>query len=242
MFQNIGFTELLLIAVVALVLFGPQKLPEIGRVLGRTIRDFKKGAHALLNDEPEEAPKPAAQVKPAPQVSTQGEAASSNAVEAGSPSERAAVAFVTAAPSLVKMAVEPSTATPEVAESDTSATSESEAVHAAVQPEQAMAAAPALTPSVDASSAQSGSSAATAASVPTVIPTDVPSASPAAVSAVEAQSDTSAAPARTDAPPASPAAVSSVDAAPASSGVPAPTSTPRATPITPSSNTRRLPD
>ncbi|NOU87942.1 twin-arginine translocase TatA/TatE family subunit [Paenibacillus sp. LMG 31460] len=112
MFQNIGFTELLLIAIVALVLFGPQKLPEIGRVLGRTIRDFKKGAHALLNDEPEEvaAPKPAAQVKPAPQVSTQGEAASSNAVEAGAPSERAAVAFVSAAPAVVESTVEPSAA------------------------------------------------------------------------------------------------------------------------------------
>ncbi|NOU73905.1 twin-arginine translocase TatA/TatE family subunit [Paenibacillus sp. LMG 31458] len=132
MFQNIGFTELLLIAIVALVLFGPQKLPEIGRVLGRTIRDFKKGAHALLNDEPEEvaAPKPAAQVKPAPQVSTQGETASSNAVEAGVlPSERAAVAFVTAAPAEVESAVEPSTAaasvaslTPEDAPSASSAT------------------------------------------------------------------------------------------------------------------------
>ncbi|WNR43896.1 twin-arginine translocase TatA/TatE family subunit [Paenibacillus roseipurpureus] len=52
MFQNIGFTELLLIAVVALVLFGPQKLPEIGRVLGRTIRDFKKAANELMNEEP----------------------------------------------------------------------------------------------------------------------------------------------------------------------------------------------
>jgi TatA/E family protein of Tat protein translocase len=187
MFQNIGFTELLLIAIVALVLFGPQKLPEIGRVLGRTIRDFKKGAHALLNDEPEEvaAPKPSAQVKPAPQVSTQGEAASSNTVEAGVPSERAAVAFVTAAPSLVKMAVEPSTAIPEVAELGTSATTEPEAVHAVVQIEQTLAAAPALAPSVDASSAHSGSSAATAASVPSVTPT---------------------APARTDAPPASAAA------------------------------------
>ncbi|MDQ0890949.1 TatA/E family protein of Tat protein translocase [Paenibacillus sp. V4I9] len=102
MFQNIGFTELLLIAIVALVLFGPQKLPEIGRVLGRTIRDFKKGAHALLNDDPEETPKPAAQVKPAPQVSTQGGAASSNAVEAGAPSARAAVEFVSAAPAVVE--------------------------------------------------------------------------------------------------------------------------------------------
>lgn len=52
MFQNIGFTELLLIAVVALVLFGPQKLPEIGRMLGKTLRDFKNAANELMNEEP----------------------------------------------------------------------------------------------------------------------------------------------------------------------------------------------
>lgn len=155
MFQNIGFTELLLIAVVALVLFGPQKLPEIGRVLGRTIRDFKKGAHALLNDESEEtaAPKPVAEVKPAPQISTQGEAASSDPVEAGAISKRAAVEFVTAAPSLVKSAVEPRSAAPEVAEPGSSATAEHDAVHEIVQPEQTPAAAPARPNATPASSA-----------------------------------------------------------------------------------------
>ncbi|CAH1231561.1 Sec-independent protein translocase protein TatA [Paenibacillus allorhizoplanae] len=52
MFQNIGFTELLLIAVVALVIFGPQKLPEIGRMLGKTLRDFKQATNELMSDEP----------------------------------------------------------------------------------------------------------------------------------------------------------------------------------------------
>lgn len=52
MFQNIGFTELILIAVVALVIFGPQKLPEIGRMLGKTLRDFKQATNELMNDEP----------------------------------------------------------------------------------------------------------------------------------------------------------------------------------------------
>ncbi|NEW07058.1 twin-arginine translocase TatA/TatE family subunit [Paenibacillus sp. SYP-B3998] len=52
MFQNIGFTEILLIAIVALVLFGPQKLPEIGRAVGRTISEFKKGTRELLSDKP----------------------------------------------------------------------------------------------------------------------------------------------------------------------------------------------
>jgi sec-independent protein translocase protein TatA len=50
MFQNIGFTELLLIAIVALVIFGPQKLPEIGRMLGKTIHEFKKGARDLMEE------------------------------------------------------------------------------------------------------------------------------------------------------------------------------------------------
>ncbi|MDR6552188.1 twin-arginine translocase TatA/TatE family subunit [Paenibacillus qinlingensis] len=52
MLQNIGFTELLLIAVVALVIFGPQKLPEIGRMLGKTLRDFKQATNELMSDEP----------------------------------------------------------------------------------------------------------------------------------------------------------------------------------------------
>ncbi|MEW9702090.1 twin-arginine translocase TatA/TatE family subunit [Paenibacillus sp. SI8] len=52
MFQNIGFTEILLIAIVALILFGPQKLPEIGRTLGRTIQEFKKGTRELLSETP----------------------------------------------------------------------------------------------------------------------------------------------------------------------------------------------
>ncbi len=235
MFQNIGFTELLLIAVVALVLFGPQKLPEIGRVLGRTIRDFKKGAHALLNDESEEtaAPKPVAEVKPAPQVSTQGEAASSDPVEAGAISKRAAVEFVTAAPSLVKSAVESVPATPEVAESGSSATAEHDAVHEIVQPEQASAHA--------ASTEASAVFAATAAT----IPTDATSASSAVVSAVEAPSVTPATPAQTHAAPAPSAAVPAVNAPSVTQTAPArPNATPAssAVPAAPSSNARRLPD
>lgn len=92
MFQNIGFTELLLIAVVALVLFGPNKLPEIGRVLGRTIRDFKKGAYELMNDEPKAAPTPAP-------VAVQQEQQASPAGEEQAP---AVVAFATSGPALDK--------------------------------------------------------------------------------------------------------------------------------------------
>lgn len=53
MLSNIGFTEFLLIVVVALLLFGPQKLPEIGRALGRTMQEFKKGMQELTVDTEE---------------------------------------------------------------------------------------------------------------------------------------------------------------------------------------------
>ena len=39
---GIGFPELIVIMVIALVVFGPGKLPEIGRALGKGMRDFKK--------------------------------------------------------------------------------------------------------------------------------------------------------------------------------------------------------
>lgn len=51
MFGNLGFSEILLIAVIALLLFGPNKLPELGRSLGRTLREFKQGTRELLSDE-----------------------------------------------------------------------------------------------------------------------------------------------------------------------------------------------
>lgn len=40
---NIGATELILIVVVILLLFGAKRLPEIGRSIGKGIREFKKG-------------------------------------------------------------------------------------------------------------------------------------------------------------------------------------------------------
>lgn len=40
---NIGLGELLVILIVCLLLFGAKRLPEIGRALGKTIQEFKKG-------------------------------------------------------------------------------------------------------------------------------------------------------------------------------------------------------
>lgn len=42
MFKSIGTTELIVIFVIILVLFGGKKLPELGRGIGDAIREFKK--------------------------------------------------------------------------------------------------------------------------------------------------------------------------------------------------------
>ncbi len=42
--ESIGTTEVILIAIIALVVFGPRKLPELGRKLGRTVADFRRAS------------------------------------------------------------------------------------------------------------------------------------------------------------------------------------------------------
>ncbi|HEX6593508.1 MAG TPA: twin-arginine translocase TatA/TatE family subunit [Bacillota bacterium] len=49
-FQNIGFPGLILILIIALVIFGPKKLPEIGKAAGQTLREFKKSTQGLSDD------------------------------------------------------------------------------------------------------------------------------------------------------------------------------------------------
>lgn len=47
MFGSIGMPELILIFVVALLVFGPKKLPEIGRSIGKGLAEFKKASDEL---------------------------------------------------------------------------------------------------------------------------------------------------------------------------------------------------
>jgi sec-independent protein translocase protein TatA len=47
---GIGAPELIVILVIALVIFGPGKLPEIGQALGKGIRDFKKAVEGAEDD------------------------------------------------------------------------------------------------------------------------------------------------------------------------------------------------
>jgi sec-independent protein translocase protein TatA len=45
----IGFPELIVIFVVALIFFGPRKLPELGKSLGKSIAEFKRASNELRN-------------------------------------------------------------------------------------------------------------------------------------------------------------------------------------------------
>lgn len=58
MLQNIGIPGLILILVIALIIFGPSKLPEIGRAAGSTLKEFKKATNDLVNGDGEEEKKP----------------------------------------------------------------------------------------------------------------------------------------------------------------------------------------
>ncbi len=62
--MNLGMTEIMIILLVALLLFGPKKLPELGRSVGQSIREFKKGAQEIRSElektvDYKEEPKPA---------------------------------------------------------------------------------------------------------------------------------------------------------------------------------------
>jgi TatA/E family protein of Tat protein translocase len=54
MFGSIGMPELIIIFVIALIIFGPRKLPELGRTLGKSLAEFKRATNELkstLEDE-----------------------------------------------------------------------------------------------------------------------------------------------------------------------------------------------
>jgi len=49
MLGSIGMPELIIILVIALIIFGPRKLPELGKSLGKSIHEFKKASTELQN-------------------------------------------------------------------------------------------------------------------------------------------------------------------------------------------------
>ena len=81
MLGSIGMPELIVILVIALMVFGPKRLPELGKSLGQTINEFKKGANALRDsveaeierdNQSQQSTAPAAPVPPLPPVSQPG--------------------------------------------------------------------------------------------------------------------------------------------------------------------------
>ena len=54
MFGSLGMPELIVIFIIALIVFGPRKLPELGRSLGRGIAEFKKATNELQSSLEEE--------------------------------------------------------------------------------------------------------------------------------------------------------------------------------------------
>ena len=85
----IGMPELVIIFVIALIIFGPRKLPELGKSLGRSINEFKRASNELkstLEDEirVEEQRSTAAKPTPAPTPADTATPATSVAREADS--------------------------------------------------------------------------------------------------------------------------------------------------------------
>ncbi len=72
----IGMPELVIIFVIALIIFGPRKLPELGKSLGRSINEFKRASNELKStledeirtEEQRTTPKPAPAPTPTPSV------------------------------------------------------------------------------------------------------------------------------------------------------------------------------
>ena len=54
MFGSIGMPELIIILTLALIIFGPRKLPELGRSLGKSLGEFKRASNELRNTLDEE--------------------------------------------------------------------------------------------------------------------------------------------------------------------------------------------
>src|SRR5262249_9507779 len=87
----LGFPELIVIFVIALIIFGPRKLPELGKSLGKSIAEFKRASNELRNTLDEEirqeertkaiAP-PATPVQPAPSIAPHDTVAHAAVVDA----------------------------------------------------------------------------------------------------------------------------------------------------------------
>ncbi|MFK7693953.1 twin-arginine translocase TatA/TatE family subunit [Paenibacillus sp. HJGM_3] len=51
MFNNIGVSGLIIILAIALIVFGPAKLPQLGRAFGDTLREFRNSTRNIVDDD-----------------------------------------------------------------------------------------------------------------------------------------------------------------------------------------------
>jgi sec-independent protein translocase protein TatA len=54
-FNNIGPTELIIVLVIALIVIGPKRLPEVGKSLGKGMREFKDSLSGERREDEEDA-------------------------------------------------------------------------------------------------------------------------------------------------------------------------------------------
>lgn len=89
MFGSLGFTELILILVIVLIIFGAGKLPQLGEGLGKAIKGFKKSVHEAEAIEAEAQATAQQQSPPAPQAVT-AQPAKTEPVEQSAPATQPA--------------------------------------------------------------------------------------------------------------------------------------------------------
>jgi TatA/E family protein of Tat protein translocase len=85
MFGSIGMPELIVIFLVALIFFGPRKLPELGRSLGRSLGEFKRATRELRSTLEQEVEVEERQVHraPAPAAAQTDDAAAARPADPG---------------------------------------------------------------------------------------------------------------------------------------------------------------
>lgn len=85
---SIGAPELLVIIVLALIIFGPRRLPEIGRTVGKGMREFRRAASEIrgeLEQELDQEPRPARRPRPRPAPKQEGAAPTGDGATTGEP-------------------------------------------------------------------------------------------------------------------------------------------------------------
>jgi sec-independent protein translocase protein TatA len=88
MFGPIGMPELIVIMVIALIIFGPRKLPELGRSLGRSLNEFKRASNELkhtLDEEIRVEEQRSAERQRAPEPASQAGVSDEGSDDAGIP-------------------------------------------------------------------------------------------------------------------------------------------------------------